>query len=685
MSLKTPEKSVSVFFEFSDFNHFRSANLASITNSKIHEKYQEIRNVLSLIKDYNSNPEDLTTLNQKLQEFQSPCQTPQKSSAVRTKSPNIHNHFPSVIAPNHDTINKNNHNKQEDPLKNMILKLQTNLAQNLEETKELKSLILQNQNKPSPIKSSYLDILQEPAPDLRKLSESSFGGRVGIDTGETMSPAMKRGLNEKEREKGKLMNEISSAERKVYELQSQRFLNKISELNKKIEGFGKEKGQIEEKLERIRAFLNNDKIFGHVSCSGPFDQTIFSVCSKEKALLETYEDAFLEITGEGLNFFKDNEFSEVLKAFSWKQVKDLSLFEKDNEPLVGYYVLEIIKNPEPLELEYLLIKTNGHSWEVRFLAIVLKIHGKNEDLSSYLRKGCIEGILNYNKDQVNECNLQTINSPSKFSGSPNNSQRQYESLKPRKSLKSSFHQMAIANNNHPKLNGNFLNKSESPRTSKRNKRNLQSASSKSLQPQRENSFRFNNNNNYQSTYDLSLKGMTESMIHKGILELSLSELKAITILKNGFVFLKYGKYGEPHERFLLLSNCEKKLEWKAINKKTTNFLEIDEIKDVKEGRNSAIFSKHKAKSAEQVSLSLTIYYSNKTLDLEANSKENKNKFIWSLNILTRREKKTKNAAGSGSPNLQRIITEEVYVKQKSYKSSVTEKDDQIENEEKSYA
>lgn len=74
------------------------------------------------------------------------------------------------------------------------------------------------------------------------------------------------------------------------------------------------------------------------------------------------------------------------------------------------------------------------------------------------------------------------------------------------------------------------------------------------------------------TYPLKLR--------KDVEDLYDNFLKAEKVMLNGFLFLKYGKYGDPHERFIYLSNCKTKLEWRAINKKVGEFVEIEHIKEI---------------------------------------------------------------------------------------------------------
>lgn len=47
------------------------------------------------------------------------------------------------------------------------------------------------------------------------------------------------------------------------------------------------------------------------------------------------------------------------------------------------------------------------------------------------------------------------------------------------------------------------------------------------------------------------------------------------------MFLKYGKFGDPHERIIYLSSCETKLEYRPLNKKIGEFIELSQIKNIK--------------------------------------------------------------------------------------------------------
>ena len=114
--------------------------------------------------------------------------------------------------------------------------------------------------------------------------------------------------------------------------------------------------------------------------------------------------------------------------------------------------------------------------------------------------------------------------------------------------------------------------------------------------------------------------------------------RAVKVLKNGFLFLKYGKYGHPHERLVYLSDDEKMIEWKDANqKKCTGSIPLDSIQDIAEGRSQGHFHRFKVKDMNQDKLSFSIISSRRTLDLEASIKENKLRFIESLRILIQKK------------------------------------------------
>lgn len=677
---KTSKKQQETFFEYCTFQSYRNASLQNITYSKIHEKYKEIREIMDLIKDYKSNPEQISELDKHLNTIETPPITPIKTknasknptinpemSFLTPSKPTYSSHHASILESpfpmnfSKDFGNKETSDKKinNDTLKLMMNMLQNHLSQNLKETQELKDIILKNQGKAvnSINKSSLLDVLNYDSPNDRKISESSFG-KGPLETGEGLvSPGRK-----------KIENEISQAERKVYELQNQRFQNKIQELTKKNENFNKEIKEIEEKMKDFKEFINKQThLFGNIGISKKFLKENFSTMDIILTTNAEYKEVILLINKDGFAFYRDNDFSDLeMPLIPWHFIKDISIYEKDDKPLNGYYVLKF-QESENQENNYIILKINDEMqilWENFFLSCKLRTYFKNSEVQKYLRRDGLEKLLSQ-KEEIKNNPIYSNNS------SPKVMNRIYD-IKQRKSLKNSaFHQIAQMQCNSP------VKKRE------KKERHLPTVSSKSLQPARETGSslqKFSDKNKYKSTFDLKCHpyGLTlnDSLQMKSITEFMNKRLKALTLMKNGFVFLKYGKYGDPHERLLLLSCCEKKLEWRPINKKSISFLELSQIKDIKEGRNSTIFLKYKSKNSEQTILSFSIYYGNKTLDLEANSLENKESFIWSLNIL----KKKNNCMPLD--NGQRVITDEVVGHDKTFNSknfSLMDRDEAFEN------
>ena len=109
--------------------------------------------------------------------------------------------------------------------------------------------------------------------------------------------------------------------------------------------------------------------------------------------------------------------------------------------------------------------------------------------------------------------------------------------------------------------------------------------------------------------------------------------KAIKLLKNGFLFLKYGKYGKPHERLIGLNEKMDRIYWKKIEEKKINkFILINNINDIKDGRKTHNFKKFKTKNLDQEICSFSVCSQNRNLDLESKSFENKRKFIKCLDL-----------------------------------------------------
>ena len=129
-------------------------------------------------------------------------------------------------------------------------------------------------------------------------------------------------------------------------------------------------------------------------------------------------------------------------------------------------------------------------------------------------------------------------------------------------------------------------------------------------------------------------------------------LKALKIMKNGFVFMKYGKFGKPHERIVYINSSDKVIEWKAFNKKKgKGKIEIDKIVEIKEGRKTSNFLKTKSFDASSDFLAFSIIGKNRGLDLVAENEKMKEKFLNSLKVIReKREEDMNRIKNTGSNN-----------------------------------
>lgn len=117
-------------------------------------------------------------------------------------------------------------------------------------------------------------------------------------------------------------------------------------------------------------------------------------------------------------------------------------------------------------------------------------------------------------------------------------------------------------------------------------------------------------------------------------------LKARKLLINGYVFLKYGKMGDPHERLVSFNEEKQLLECKAFDFKTKNkkIFEIGKLNKVEFGRMAANFQRfykgNSGKDHEDLCFSL-VFQGNKRLDLEAETEEIKRNFLDNFEILVK--------------------------------------------------
>ena len=110
-----------------------------------------------------------------------------------------------------------------------------------------------------------------------------------------------------------------------------------------------------------------------------------------------------------------------------------------------------------------------------------------------------------------------------------------------------------------------------------------------------------------------------------------SEIKNMSSLLEGYVFLKYGKHGEPGYRIVRMSPDLQKLEWVHNGEtKASNSMKIRKLVGIKFGRHTGNFTRFPIKNQRQNELSFTIFDHKRALDLEANIQGQLDLFIEGL-------------------------------------------------------
>ena len=103
------------------------------------------------------------------------------------------------------------------------------------------------------------------------------------------------------------------------------------------------------------------------------------------------------------------------------------------------------------------------------------------------------------------------------------------------------------------------------------------------------------------------------------------------LLVKGFVFLKYGSWGEPGKRLVSVTSDFQLLEWRHLDQdRPSGSISIMNLLGLKYGRTTKVFKRKPPQRAEQDKLSFTVVGDRRNLDLEASSKEDMEKFLEGL-------------------------------------------------------
>jgi len=120
-------------------------------------------------------------------------------------------------------------------------------------------------------------------------------------------------------------------------------------------------------------------------------------------------------------------------------------------------------------------------------------------------------------------------------------------------------------------------------------------------------------------------------------------------LLQGYVFLKYGSWGEPGMRVISLTPDLQLLEWKHEGEeRASGYLTMKSLMGIKFGRTTSNFKRRPAKKPEQEKLSFTVVGEKRNLDLEASSQEQMDEFLEGLVSVLKFMKMKKNSTSTSS-------------------------------------
>ena len=487
-----------------------------------------------------------------------------------------------------------------------------------------------------------------------------------------------------------LTEEIGLIENKANQLEINKLINKIKGLSTKEEKHLQEISASEEKIAKINDFGLKVCMFLRVELSAVFNDEEINRNVTDYLLKFEYQDAILTILEDVIHFWKGFKDEEAFFQFEYASISDIiQIF--NNKFNTNIFLSEEKKDDKKKSsLEFNNNQFSGFQIKFWSEGILKAIYLKCPTFEVFQKLDHILFIYNLRRNmKQNEFLYKNPKYPMFFGGHEDfvsfsqtsmqkiqsnaniNSDCQIgEGISPskRKDKKSI---LTFDNNNltnsikkkkvtHFQLNDMRSNPSimlES--THSQMKLNSQTAEELRKLEESKRNLTFDPEADYHTYLESTEKERKDSVMEmhdsrQKLLELEMAEqeilarkekifndpkyqfAKARKNLTSGYVFMKYGKMGEPHERFIVMpKDPENKnlLECRPFNTKTSKkVFEIEKLQTVqfeKGGGNFQRFSKISGDGSLRFSL---IFPGNKRLDLESSSEVIKKNFLDSLEI-----------------------------------------------------
>ena len=633
ISTQLKKNETSNYHEYNQFREYRDLMIRKITPKQINQSFLEIRQLISSLKDVAVEQNDHNNL---------------KSQFFKPTSPSINNSSPyyrendSEISYVNNTsiiksrgsplsVGKKGKKAHKDQVSKLLTNLHIYLNNNLSEINDLKSTIKTTHNEKPLLSGNTVPKIEFFDAQGSKLNAKEDGG--SNDHPHYEDPVM-------------------LAEKKVHRIEVEKLLSKIKECNDKenkslemIETLKRHKTLALENVEQ--GFLIIETMI-----SGYVNEEVWTVETDKKKFFSSliYEHYFMIVNRNVLLLYKklsDEKESMSIECNSINEVfyfmketpVDLNLsglsendeenFSKDEQSFTGFQIKLTSKN-------FLFLKINNMLDMIKLdnLFFLINLAKNNPSVELFFKYS-----KNFNMNSMNI--IHDIN------------ERGHHSIK-RGNASPSMTDLDLSNvsNNFPEKRSSFFNKTDSEKILVKKKSVFLKNQHESLNkraktatlvenPIIEQSVNLTKNKPPELSQSNILNneaGSSKILRNRGsFIEKKDPEsryLKAVKTLRNGFCFLKYGKYGEPHERLVSVNNETNKLEWRDINKKKSNGnIEIANIVDIKEGD-----TKGMKKSPGGEDNFFSIVGKNLVLNLESGTEKAKKEFIYSLRLMMERKK-----------------------------------------------
>ena len=606
------------YLEFNQFREYRNSMIKKINAEQINNSFLEIRQLISSLKDVVSEPNQQVFPSYLIKEPTKVTSPSLVNSpfAKYEESEIYYDNNSSILSKSKGSPLSVTKSKLKKTKKDQVSKLLTNLHiymnNNLNEINELKSTI----------KTSALE---------KKASGTTMPRLDFFEGGNTKEEA----VNDLQRNNNS-DDPILMAEKKVHKIEVEKLLLKIKVFNVK-------ENKLMERIESLKTKevttlnnINQGIMMINTKVSGMVNEEVWvSETDKKKFFTNLiYENFVLIISKNSLIFYKN-----------LSDEKESMIIESSSISDVSYYLKEL-----PIDLNSSMISENEQNSNENFLrdenfnGFQIKLLSKMHvflKITNFIDMMKFDNFFFLTNLSRMNANIELFFKFSKnFNMSSMHELEKNLPLMRRGNNSPSMTDLDLSNMSNNDKRTSLFNRIDNDKAFAKKKSTFQKSQlDHSInKKQKSGEFAFENEHSQSNILMKDPENITSSKMLKNrnsFYEKKEGEgrlLKAVKILKNGFCFMKYGNYGEPHERMVYLNNEKHSMmiEWRDINKKKSNgSVDVNNIIEIKEGELKNV---KKVGGGGENNL-FCIVAKNNVLNFESGNEKTKREFIGSLKII----------------------------------------------------